>query len=44
MKKQDILRRVGSMQQLAYVRPVTHTEGRAGGLRGYQVKNGPLSF
>lgn len=44
MKKQDILRRVGSMQQLAYVRPITHTEGRAGGLRGYMVKNGPLSF
>ena len=44
MKKEELLRRVGSMQQLAYVRPVAYGEGRASGLKAYEVKNGPLYF
>lgn len=32
------------MQQVAFVRPVTHIEGRASGLRSYEVKNGALRF
>ena len=32
------------MQQLMYVRPVTYEEGRARGMRAYEVKNGPLRF
>lgn len=44
MDRQDLLRRVGSMQQLAYVRPITFEEGRASGLNAWEVKNGPLQF
>lgn len=42
--KKEILRLVGSMQQLAYVRPVTYDEGRARGMRAFEVKNGALKF
>ncbi len=34
----------GSMQQLVHVRPVTYDEGRAGGMKAYDVKNGALRF
>lgn len=44
MKKQELLSLVGSVQQMAYVRPVEYQEGRAANLRAYQVKNGELSF
>ncbi|MDL2252457.1 aldose 1-epimerase family protein [Ruminococcaceae bacterium OttesenSCG-928-I18] len=44
MTRQEILSKVGSMQQLAYIRPVTHREGLASGLDGYLVKNGELCF
>lgn len=44
MDRQDLLRRVGSMQQLAYVRPITYSEGRASGLKAFEVKNGPLQY
>lgn len=44
MEKKDLLRRVGSMQQLASVRAMTLDEGRTAGLRAFQVHNGPLSF
>lgn len=44
MERKDLLRRVGSIQQLAYVRPVTYSEGRASGLEAYEVKNGPLQY
>ena len=44
MDREQLLRRVGSLQQLAYIRPVTFEEGRAKGLRAYEVKNGPLSY
>lgn len=37
-------KRTGSLQQLAYVRPVTFGEGRAKGMDAYSVKNGPVSF
>ena len=42
--RKELLGRVGSMQQLAYVRPVTYEEGRARGMRAFEVKNGPLKF
>lgn len=44
MDRQNLLRRVGSMQQLAYVRPVAYGEGRASGLKAWEVKNGPLRY
>lgn len=44
MKKEDILRRVGSVQQIAYARRVTYGEGRSTGMRAVEVKNGPLRF
>jgi hypothetical protein len=44
MGKMEILGNVGSMQQLAFVRPVVFTEGRAANLPAYAVKNGPISF
>ena len=44
MNKQNLLRRVGCIQQLAYVRPVTYGEGRASGLKAWEVKNGPLQY
>lgn len=44
MKKQELLKRVGSMQQLAYIRPVEYTQGRAKGLQAFEVKNGPLTY
>ena len=44
MDKYAMLKKVGSMQQVAHVRPITFMEGRAGGLKGYDVKNGNLRF
>lgn len=44
MNRAEILRRVGSMQQLAYARRVEYGEGRANGLGAVEVKNGPLRF
>lgn len=44
MNKQALLAHVGSMQQVAYVRPVTYREGRAGSMNAYQVKNGDMTF
>ncbi|MDR1904455.1 MAG: aldose 1-epimerase family protein [Treponema sp.] len=35
---------VGSMQQAASVRPLIYTEGRAGGMKAYEVKNGALRY
>lgn len=35
---------IGSMQQVAYVRPLTYTEGRSHGLSAYEVKNGCMEF
>lgn len=44
MDRETLLKKVGSMQQLAYVRPLEYTEGRSTGLRAFDVKNGPLSY
>ena len=44
MKKEELLRYVGSMQQAASVRRVTYNEGRAHGMEAVEVKNGPLSY
>lgn len=44
MDKKRLLGLAGSMQQLAYVRPVTFGEGKAGGMKAFSVKNGPLQF
>lgn len=43
-QRKDLLKYVGSMQQLAYIRPLTYNEGRSAGLRAYEVKNGSLSY
>ena len=42
--KQTIYCHVGSIQQVAKVRPVTYSEGRAEQMKAYEVKNGMLSF
>lgn len=44
MEKKELYEYVGNMQQLAYVRPVVHGEGRSSGLKAYEVKNGELFF
>lgn len=40
----DLMKKMGSMQQMAYVRQVTFEEGAAAGLRAYEVKAGELAF
>lgn len=44
MERYTFLKQVGSMQQVASVRPVTFEEGRAGKMKAYDVKNGSLRF
>lgn len=44
MKREETLRRVGGMAQLAYVRQVRCEEGRADGMRLVEVDNGRLRF
>jgi hypothetical protein len=44
MKKEDLLRHVGSMQQVASVRRVAYGEGRARDLGAIEVVNGPMRF
>ena len=44
MKKQDIPRHVGHMSQIAEIREISYQEGRAKGMNGWQIKNGPLRF
>ena len=44
MKKSDLMKYMGSMQQAAYICPLTYAEGRATGLKAYEVKNGPLCY
>lgn len=43
-EKKRLLSLTGSMQQMMYLRPATYREGRAGGMKVYEVKNGPLKF
>ena len=42
--KQELMKRLGSMQQVAYVRPLSYVEGRSNGLKAYEVKNGCMSY
>ena len=42
--KSDIMKYVGSIQQAAYVRPITYAEGRSSGLKAFDVKNGNISM
>lgn len=44
MDKPNMLSRVGSIQQLAYVRPICYAEGLAKDMNAFLVKNGSLSF
>ena len=44
MRKTDIYKYVGSMQQVAFVRPISFTEGRASQIKGYDIKNGDMRF
>lgn len=44
MDKKALYQRIGSMQQLAYIRSLTYQEGRCAGLRALEVKNGRLSY
>lgn len=44
MDKRELLSRVGSIQQVASVRPVSFEEGRSRGMAGYLVTNGDMSF
>lgn len=44
MNREELLKKVGSMQQLAYVRPIQYQEGRTSGLKAFEVKNGPLTY
>lgn len=44
MNLDNEMKYVGSLQQLAYVRPIAWQEGRASGMRGYDIKNGALHF
>lgn len=44
MRKEEILRYCGSMEQVARARPIVYRGGRANGLNAVEVKNGPLEF
>lgn len=44
MNQSELLRYVGSMQQVAYARRICYDEGRARGLNAIEVSNGPLHF
>ena len=44
MDKLNLLRHCGNLEQVAYVRPVTYTDGRASGMKTILVKNGKLEF
>lgn len=44
MVKQELLKIIGSMQQVAYVRKIQFDEGRAGGMKAIEVKSGEIIF
>ena len=44
VKKSDLMKYMGSMQQVACIRPLTYTEGRSTGLKAYEVRNGLLCY
>lgn len=41
---EELLSKVGSMQQLAYIRPIRYQEGRAKEMHAFEVKSGNLRF
>lgn len=43
-QRNELLKRLGSIQQMAYIRPVVYGGGRSAGMRACEVKNGPLSY
>lgn len=44
LTRTELLKRVGNLDQIASVRALEYTEGKASGLRAYEVQNGALSF
>jgi hypothetical protein len=44
LNKKTLLEKVGSMQQVAHIRPIQFEEGRGKGMSGYDIKNGDLRF
>lgn len=42
--KKEWMKYAGSMQQLAYVRPVVYGEGRSEGMNAWEIKSGDISF
>lgn len=44
MTRRDLLALTGNMEQVAGVRLVEYEEGRASGLRAFEVHNGPMRF
>lgn len=44
VNRQDILRKAGHISQVADVREISFEEGRADGMKAWQIKNGPLQF
>ena len=44
MKKKEVYKYVGNMQQLAYIRQVTCNEGRSAGMKLFDIKNECLQF
>ncbi len=44
MNKKDLFRKIGSIQQLAYARPIVYREGRSEWMNAIEVKCGDISF
>lgn len=44
MTKKEFHRYVGSMQQVAYIRPIEYQEGRSSQLKAFEIKSGDLHF
>lgn len=44
MEKERLLRYAGHMAQAAEIREISYEEGRTGGMKAWQIKNGPLNF
>ena len=44
MNKKELYEYTGSMQQVAYIRQITCNEGRAGGMKMFDIKNECLQF
>lgn len=44
MEKWEILKKVGNIEQLAYVRPIVYQDGKAKGMRAIEIKSGDIRF